>query len=414
MLVATFFLNPFQGFWVNVYERFHLYQLWPLALWIAGACFSAAGFARHRRSGLPQHFPWSAIGATLFLLLVTLWILATTAVDWSVGWSLFALLLLAIGLAALIPGFLGYTELWRILCSSPVAKTVEHALQDGSFTERVQRQIEGKSWGSLHCLRVVQGEYDSRKLFALEEILVPASGFILQDGREAGASCLQTGDDLRLYLSMRWPEVLASATEREWRRTEVLRHLLTLSLEEGYRQYSGRIEAWMSELDALLKDPVRMSRLRDSGCRPFLEFIQAVFLLGKGTSQKMGASAIGRTVRGTLALSRQLPDKLSVPAQNSKYGLAARAICAQTWLALADRSLPPQAVFDAWMAMTSGQGADLMVGPPSLDEPENIEPSQIAALCWLTEWYEQWQGRTHPDWSQGLAGKARHVSEALR
>lgn len=429
-LAVILYLNPFQVFWVNIYEGLHMYQWWPLLSLPVGLWFTYAGVFRWRRTGMPQYFPWCALSAGLILLVVAMWGLLTTGMDWSTVWSICVGILLASGVLVFLLGFLGYTELWRVVCNSAVIGTVRRALQDGSFRIRAEREVEKQRWGSEHCLRVVQGEYDTKKVFALAEMLSLASGSgSAGGGKQAVAPapdsgsaderrevdpCLKAGEDLRQYLSVRWPEELVRPAELEWRRLEVARHLLTLSLDEGYGQYSDQIDRWMSELDAWLQGTMQANGLYGTESRLYVEFLRGVFALGQGLSGRVEPVAAGQTVREFYTKFGELPDHIAVPHDNGTTVLAARTICAHTWLALADRSLRRQAAFDGWMAMCSTNDADLMVPTPAPGEPEALEPSQIAALCRLTYWYRQWRADTHSEWNEGLAGRARHVSNTYK
>ncbi|MBN1138311.1 MAG: hypothetical protein JXM73_17110 [Anaerolineae bacterium] len=371
-----------------MFEGEMFYLSWPLLILVFAFCFTVGGFWRHWRSGLHQFSPWSAGMAVVALVVLIGIILNETAADWSCGWCILAGLIIVGSGFILMRGYLGYSELWREFFNSQVLSCVVGTLQDGRFQDRYRNLASGRAcraeWGSVHCLRIVQGYYDTMK----QRVLMPIAS---ETEDEATDRFVAAGLALRSYLSVRWSEELLPPAEQRARILELVRELVTVCLiaqESVQENYQGKIAAWRKEL----QQPGDL----------YHQLLDEILALGVRARTPLTPIEAGTKIGDIIHLFDQLESQGSAPA----LGLDMRNICANTWLALAHHSIPGQACFDAWMAMCDAQNEDLFVRPAPTGE---LDPAQVAARRYLADWYDLWRDRTPAGWQEGLAGRAEYA-----
>lgn len=379
---------PYQWYWLVAFDVFSLYRYWPIGILLAVFYFRRAGARHYEKNGLPQYFPVSAAGVLLLFCGLIVVLLTDTAADWPLWWCLLALTLLLLAALQIMWSLIGHGELWRLWANAWVVSYVYNTLVERRFREKVQLQLPGQAWGSLHCLRIVRGYYDETKQKVLR--FIEHNHEVEQKDLEA---CLEAGDDLWLYLSLRWPEQLLEPTELAWERRELLRELVTICfVARQQKQYATRINTWIT--------------LLNNSAEPYWQLLVLIFQISSGARGLPTSGATKAAIDQVLHLFQSLP-----PARHVHHSSTAdlREICAHTWLALAHRTLPKQICFDVWMAMR-GAEESLFVAPDSVGE---CDPAKIAARGFLATWYEEWCHQTPEDWKQGLAGRAVYVQTSV-
>lgn len=152
---GLFYLSPLQFFGANLYIALKLYRVWPVLLLLIGIGLLVGSNWQYRDQGLPMFFPAGIILVTIVFGIIIISLLMVTAVDWSVDWSIFALITLLVLAGVMTINLVRYGELWRKLANASVEEEVKKALKEDKFVENTQKQ----RWGTLHSLVIVQNEF---------------------------------------------------------------------------------------------------------------------------------------------------------------------------------------------------------------------------------------------------------------
>lgn len=391
-LAATILLLAFIGFalhfdtisigWILVYDVFRAYLWWPLAILITGLIMLLIGLLCYKKLGLPQFFPWSVVTTAGLLLILTIFSLSKIAADWSVLWSLAAVILLGIGAWSFAVGFVTYAELWRLFANQEVVQRVEQALIDDSFRSKLTDQ----DWGSKHCLKIIQEYYIRRKREAFEKV---------EDVKKLEA-CLKAGDDVLYYLSCRWPDQTFPSSELTQSKANLLRELITLCLATRLRENNK----WISRIEPWLKEWSELYDQQDT----YRQLLAQIFALGREKQPNSDPNHIAKIVSEFWESFQLLTRQVTKGSQQNDL-----TIIATTWLSVAHYGIPGQVCFDVWMALQELQNKDLFV-PIYSDE---YDPAISTARYYLADWYGTWQKTIQPDWDRGLNGKASYARQLL-
>jgi hypothetical protein len=376
---------------VLLFDMLRLHLWWPLCLAPLAVLLARRATQRFCRVGLPQRLPLEITGLAA-LIVACVGVLATdTAAEWPVYGA--PIVLAALGWVGwrLAWSWLGYTEAWRKLAHDAVTAEIEAELEDGTFRKLVEADPEGQTWGSAHCLAVVQDKYERLKHAAAADL--PAVNEIKLE------QYLAVGEQLLDYLALPWHESILTKAEQAARKTEAQREMITLALLAGRpaetprmnpgqtARLAGRSAAWRKHQFAADGDAYR-------------GFLAGVFDLCRETGRESAPEAVGAAVTRLLNLFHSLPPD-TPPARI--------ATCACTWLALAHYRLPGQAVFDSWLALRGGHEQQLWV---KFDAgPDATDPALVAARLYLAKWYKEWSQTVHPDWCSGLLGRAEYARQ---
>lgn len=372
---------PSTIWWVLLYTHLRFDLWWPI-LAVLPVVPLLAAHLEHRRRGLPQYFPW------LSLLAVAAWVaffgkmLLLTGADEGLSWSIATALGLFVASSFLALTLFAYAEAWRKLSHTSVAKTVSDVANSGTLAE-ILEEDRFPCWGSPHGLRLL---YDCYRRAKREAVVCSPPGPISPMQVE---KIVNIGEALFVYLSVpvRWAGEVLSETSRSWLKADVARELMTLCLAVDPDGHAGRVETWQKHL---LADPTDYHRFlyRCFGLAltPPPELLEVPQIIAEAT----------RLYRGTAA-------RATVPTGRSRDQ---HTILLSTWLILARRRLPPDAVFDLWMKLRREAGCTPWLPVPSPADPEP-DLLQMLAREALASHYSKWASRTSPDWRSGLSARAQ-------
>jgi hypothetical protein len=384
-------------YWEYLFEGLYFYTFWPIILTLCSLIFLLWGVINHRCNGQPLYLPHiSVFTATalfgLSIILETVW-----AINWSIIWCCIAIVILFAAIAIIAYGVFLYAEIWRrwSWLNSSVVTTVEKEIENGDFGKYIQNllaQKKGEKWGSPHCLRIVQGYYDSKKQPLLQSI----NSTINQEDMD---DYFKAGEYLFEYLSLDWPDRVAYRKKGEWidadKRqrsyiiSETLREIITLSLWFKQRQPKIIIDSKKTG------EWIKKFMPKNNHQQDYRDFLAMIFQVGNNEMQTDVIDTINRISESFLLVPNEYCET-----------------CALTWLAIAPSDIPQQAQFDVWMwmQMCREQGtAELSVRP---DTSSYCNPARLCASVKLHELYKSWYNRTPDHWNTGLEGR-KNYSEQL-
>jgi hypothetical protein len=330
ILFILLVFNPWEYWWINIFEGWKLYMYWPFLYCGLGALFIISGILAHRKHGRALHFPQSAafgcllMAGTIFLA-ITKW-----AMEWSLLWSLAALIALTGAFIGMVCGMIAYGELWRKRLAGfnfnySVIKRVKEELK------KLRPFIKKQKWGSPHCLRIIQGHYDDTKQSILK-CLANRNESIDID------AYLSAGQNLIDYLSLRWPPDLLPPGKKSPIISQVLREMITIYLWVRGKQAANPRSNYLDSL---------INQFKEQTSGPYQMLMERIFNLARVCDVK----DIKNEIHVVMKYYRELPSE------------SFRKVCANSWLVLSSFSLPPQACFDVWMAMQEERNADLFIEP---------------------------------------------------
>jgi uncharacterized membrane protein len=411
--VALLFM-PFSWLVTTLYDGLQLHLWWPVLILLLAFLFQKASDAGYQSSGLPQFLPGWALGLTILFLCTAILLMNATSADWSVGWLLILFTGLVLAIYRILPGLIGYSELWRLWVNSAVIETVGDQLLEQQFVEDLQSDRLHNEWGSLHKLTTLRGFY---KATIIEVTLALLNGSTSTDSL---IKCLLVGENLRQYLSLRWHEELLSPQRKQHEEEDLVRQLLTISLIAGYRQPSQQ-----NYQDKLITNPLlaviatnselASSNYTDTALQQWLNSFQArqdsfgkllnlIFTLGNRPEEFRSLTEIRECITQVHTLFSELPS--ADRQHNEQVELGQREICLATWLALAHRALPAQICFDVWLDLSKQNTTDPLLIAVNINDPE---PVVIEAALFLANFYDRWSNQTPVFWNSGLQARAAYV-----
>lgn len=409
---AALIYTPQDWFWTFVVDPFWLYALWPVVLAVFTLVYCVTGDLSHSLTGKGVYAPFWAFVACLvygisWVLLIDAW-----AADRGLVWCGIVLASLAVLTFALFRSTYAYTGSWLFLNSSLI-RAVRRSVASGKMEQIVEAQRKsapGKRWGSLHCLRILEGDYRIARAATLRD-LEATDNFVL-------SRYVASGHCLIAYLLLDWPEGVLK-TEVSESIAEVRREMITICL--WFRRLDvvddTEIAVWMSPGVAPRGEPVVGVTPKGDQAGPSLfehkqqgshrDFLELCFRLALGSEFRVTGTGqkydLSKVESDPLILRKMTQAFEELAGPHRDIGLA-------TWLAVSDR-LPSRLRLDFWLTHRRGQGKP---GLPVAFVGASEDCSMVMARHSLAGLYEDILPSIAPDWSGSLAARGRSAEASRR